>query len=163
MQTAGQLDLLDYAIQTSPAVVRRRELLAERWNTDPLHRVFPEFHRLCGRCGEIVHTFAGHDGGYTGCPIGSDPTWKRYPRRADGHGSRGHGITGYGEGILRDEDLCDRWDARWWPDCECGHAWGVHVRQIGMSDPTPEQPFRCGTYCGCSDYRDAARPDGEGR
>ena len=154
MSELEQLDMLD--LITEPDTERRRALLDERWNTDPLHRVIPEYHWLCGRCGEIDRFTAQHDSGYVGCPIDSDPTWRRYPRRADGLGFRGHGVTGYGYGILAVEDLCDRWDARWWPDCECGHPWGVHITQHGFLEPSPIHALSCNAYCGCSEYQERA-------
>ena len=152
-----QLDLFDLADGTLDAETtkaadteRRRALLAERWNTDPLHRVRRENEWVCGRCGELA--WFGHGGGYTGCPIGVDPVWKYYPRR-EGHG------TGYRQ--VRDEflwphELCVRWDAAWWPDCECGHPFGVHVHWYGMAEPFAAAPLSCSTYCGCPDYQEPA-------
>ena len=155
MSDWDQLDMLD--LLTDPDTEHRRALLDARWNTDPLHRVMPRAHRVCGRCGEIYHfAMSSHDGGYTGCPVDTDPTWKRYPRRTDGLGSGHHRITGYDGGILTVADLCDRWDARWWPDCKCGHPWGVHVSVYGMAEPMPENRLWCSSYCGCDDYREVA-------
>lgn len=151
MNDWDQLDMLDLLVE--PDHERRQALLDARWNVDPLHRVIPQHHWLCGRCGEIARFTTDHDAGYTGCPIDSDPTWRRYPRRTDGRGHRGHGVTGYeGRGILTVADLCDRWDARWWPDCQCGHPWGVHVQQYGFAEPEGSMPLSCSTYCGCADY-----------
>ncbi|MFT4088972.1 MAG: hypothetical protein QM658_17810, partial [Gordonia sp. (in: high G+C Gram-positive bacteria)] len=59
----GQLDLFDLlaAVEASTPpeaaedpVARRIALLAERWNTDPLHRVLRENEWVCGRCGELA-------------------------------------------------------------------------------------------------------------
>ena len=102
----------------------------------------------CGRCGANDRTATihlNHDLGYSGCPIDSDPTWSRYPRRQDGHGWRGGGIEGYPtSGILLEDDLCDRWDRKYFPDCECGHPKGIHASGHATAF--------CIARCGCSEY-----------
>jgi len=101
----------------------------------------------CGRCGQTHNPVGGsHDGGYTGCPIEHDPTWSKYPRRADGHGYHGGGITGHdGGSLLTTDELCDRWENQYFPGCECGHPRGLHVNVYGVS----AYHTSCLTYCGC--------------
>jgi hypothetical protein len=100
----------------------------------------------CGRCGETVREFElvnNHDLGYCGCPTEVDPTWKLLTdRRPDGRGWRGGAFIGR-TGQLTEDELCDRWDRQYIPDCErCGHPWGVH--SYGQT---------CTVYCGCRIYR----------
>lgn len=129
---------------------RRRALLAERWNTDPLHRVRRPHEWVCGRCGELARF--GHGGGYTGCPIGVDPVWKYYPIREGG----GTGYSKVRADFLTPDELCIRWDADEWPWCECGHPFGVHVHQFGVAEPQPTAGLSCVTYCGCREYVEVA-------
>lgn len=95
----------------------------------------------CGRCGADIQPYdlvINHDLGYLGCPADLDPTWREYPI----HGFRC--AEGYGQGILKIVDLCDRWDRQFFTDCVCGHPWGVHNRNVA-----------CGAHCGCGEYQAA--------
>lgn len=140
------LDVLSGAADRRDAEAERRKAYETLRATCPDGRVLAEDETWCGRCGETVYPYdltINHDLGYCGCPVESDPTWKRYPRREDGRGFRGHGAVGYpGEGgTLTVEDLCDRWDRQFFPDCTCGHPWGLH-----------EDHDRCLAWCGCFEY-----------
>lgn len=103
----------------------------------------------CGRCGHNAYYGTldmNHDLGYCGCPTELDPTWSKYERRPDGLGWRGHGVVGHeGGGLLSEDELCDRWDRQYVPDCACGHPWGLH-----------DDGLRCIAYCGCDTYSGAA-------
>lgn len=146
-----QLDLFNIA---GDAVIERRRALLIARDPDPLGRTTPEFHVWCGRCGALHNPFdGGHDRGYQGCLIGIDPTWKNYEPR--GHGWAGHGVIGHpGGSLLTVEELCDRWDRQYFPDCTCGHPWGLHHTRYGTQMQPPGNPLSCLAHCGCRDYVD---------
>jgi hypothetical protein len=105
----------------------------------PDGREIPDVHQLCGRCGTIDwtgHVSTSHDLGYCGCPNDRDPTWSR-SEKGPGYQSITH--NGRVRSQLTTEELCERWDRRYLPDCaECGHPWGLH-----------QHNRFCTTYCGC--------------
>ena len=156
-----QIDLLDLLDGTAerieaaellvPRIDALRLLWKQRHSVRPDGAPLPVGQGWCGRCGQNTFAYGltiNHDLGYCGCPVEVDPTWSRYPRRADGRGFRGHGAVGHANhGLLTVDELCDRWDRQYFPDCTCGHPWGVHCR---ADHPTFD--FACGTSCGCSIY-----------
>jgi hypothetical protein len=134
-----QLEILD------PAEAARRERLyaqrlayQERRKACPDGRELPDDMTWCGRCGEIIFNYSlviNHDLGYCGCPVEFDPVLKLNP----GPGFR-HGVP------FSIDELNNRWDRQFFPDCECGDACGIH-----------DVNGFCIAYCGCHEYR----PKGE--
>lgn len=142
----GTVDRLEQADRAAAQLAELRTLWTTRRRDRPDGLAVPAGQDWCGRCGQNTFGYGltiNHDLGYLGCPVDVDPTWSRYECR----GFRS--AVGYPSHTLTIADLCDRWDRQFFPDCTCGHPWGVHA---GSAHPTG---FGCHTYCGCSAYRDS--------
>ncbi|ORA24927.1 hypothetical protein [Mycobacterium aquaticum] len=134
-------DVLSGALDSREAASRRRsEYNARRAVRPDGHPLGPR-ESWCGRCGKTVPAYEmtiNHDLGYLGCPTEFDPTWSKC-EAAPGF----RGVEGYPDphGQLTESDLNDRWDRRYFADCTCGHAWGLH-----------RQGEFCIAWCGCDAY-----------
>ena len=124
----------------SPEEQARRELVAtqrqayrERRRVRPDGLPLPDGMDWCGRCGETVFAYSmviNHDLGYCGCPVEFDPVLKLAP----GPGFR------WGTPFDRDQ-INNRWDRQFFPDCECGDSCGIH-----KSDGLCIACYRCDEY-----------------
>ena len=152
----NDIDLLDLLDGTAERIEEQRRLDAEvatlrqlweqRRAGRPDGQPVPTGEDWCGRCGQNTFDYGlviNHDLGYLGCPVEVDPTWSKY--QCVGF----RGAVGYPSSTLTVEDLCDRWDRQFFPDCVCGHPWGVHTHAAH-----PTWSFSCATSCGCPIYRE---------
>ncbi|WP_396902765.1 hypothetical protein [Mycolicibacterium sp.] len=142
----SQMDMLGLLDGSTEQQERRAALRREH---DERRRVRPDTGKVlepgwtwCGRCGQTVREFElvnNHDLAYGGCPVEFDPTWSKYDP-APGF----RGVANYpGGSHLTAEDLADRFDRQYFPDCaECGCPWGLHKLSQGI----------CIAYCGCPEY-----------
>lgn len=150
------IDLLDLLDGTAERIEEQRRLDAEiatlrqlweqRRAGRPDGQPVPTGEDWCGRCGQNTFDYGlviNHDLGYLGCPVEVDPTWSKY--QCVGF----RGAVGYPSGTLTVDDLCDRWDRQFFPNCVCGHPWGVHTHAAH-----PTWSFACNTSCGCPIYRE---------